>query len=255
LAEYYHYQEEDNPTTSAGPIYMLSGKASSDVKSMPNSQPEYYYQKAYAPDTSDRGFMPTVGKGEALASPGGSALMAPELGSPQVGEQPADALPAFLPQEEKSRLSNFLPKGFVPSGPRPPAAVHMKPLPAAMPTVASKAQAPVPLVVLPLAKQVAPLLGSLPTLSEVEAVARGILQSVLQISLPFLPPAGGGYLSLSGGGQAGLGGGHAPLLLVGLLGILASRLLLGRTDGKSLAAFSEVLKPSSALLMPLERPG
>jgi hypothetical protein len=66
-----------------------------------------------------------------------------------------------------------------------------------------------------------------------------------------LAPLGGSSFSLSGG-QAGPGGGLAPLLVC----VLASGLVLLRRDGLLFRwAPYEPLKPSSALLLPLERPG
>ena len=65
---------------------------------------------------------------------------------------------------------------------------------------------------------------------------------------PFTPPAGSSF-SLSGG-QAGHGG-----VVLLLLCVLASGLILLRLDFKLLWAFCELPKPSSALRLPLERPG
>jgi hypothetical protein len=69
------------------------------------------------------------------------------------------------------------------------------------------------------------------------------------ITPPLTPPAGGSSFSLPGG-QAGPGG-VAPLLLC----VLILGLVLLRRDGKLARAFCELPKPSSALLLPLERPG
>ena len=66
---------------------------------------------------------------------------------------------------------------------------------------------------------------------------------------PLTPPAGGSSFSLSGG-QVGPGG-VAPLLLC----ILILGLVLLRRDRKLSRAFCELPKPSSVLLLPLERPG
>ncbi|MDP8973115.1 MAG: hypothetical protein M3N45_08015 [Actinomycetota bacterium] len=70
---------------------------------------------------------------------------------------------------------------------------------------------------------------------------------------PLAPPMGGSSFSLSGGsgGQAGPGGGAVPLLV----GILASVLVLRRYDCWKYLASCDLPKPSSALLLPLERPG
>lgn len=65
---------------------------------------------------------------------------------------------------------------------------------------------------------------------------------------PFALPAGSSF-SLSGGE---IGSSGVALLL---LCILASGLILLRRDGKLSWAFYELPKPSSALLLPLERPG
>ena len=70
---------------------------------------------------------------------------------------------------------------------------------------------------------------------------------------PVAPPAGGGSFSPSmGGGQLGTGSGFAPLL-VGILALLAAILL--RRDFRTYLISCEMPKPSSALLLPLERPG
>jgi hypothetical protein len=79
-----------------------------------------------------------------------------------------------------------------------------------------------------------------------------------QPELPIAPtPIGGGgggggsSFSLSGNGQLGSGGGFTPLVL-GML-VLSSTLL--RRDFRMYLVSCKVPKPSSALLMPLERPG
>lgn len=72
---------------------------------------------------------------------------------------------------------------------------------------------------------------------------------------PPLAPVGGGHFSLSttgGGGLAGPGGGFAPVL-VGILALLATSLL--RRDFRTYLISCDMPKPSSALLLPLERPG
>jgi hypothetical protein len=69
---------------------------------------------------------------------------------------------------------------------------------------------------------------------------------------PLAPPVGGSSFSLSGGfGQIGPGGGFAPLLV----GILAFAATLLRRDFMTYLVSCEMPKPSSALLLPLERPG
>jgi hypothetical protein len=74
-----------------------------------------------------------------------------------------------------------------------------------------------------------------------------------QAPAPPLTPVGGSSFSPStGGGQLGTGGSFAPLL-VGILALLATSLL--RCDFRTYLISCEMPKPSSALLMPLERPG
>jgi hypothetical protein len=68
---------------------------------------------------------------------------------------------------------------------------------------------------------------------------------------PMSPSGDSSFFSLSGVGQAGPGGG----LVLLLLGVLASGLILLRRDGPLSWASCELPKPSSALLLPLERPG
>jgi hypothetical protein len=74
-----------------------------------------------------------------------------------------------------------------------------------------------------------------------------------QPAAPLLPPVGDGPLfSSSGTGQAGFGSGFAMVLL----GVLASGLVfLLRRDGLLFLASWEIPRPTSALLLPLERPG
>jgi len=64
------------------------------------------------------------------------------------------------------------------------------------------------------------------------------------------PPAGSSYFSLSGGGEIGPGG-----VVTLLLCVLVSVSILLRRDRRILWAFCDYSKPSSALLLPLERPG
>ena len=74
-----------------------------------------------------------------------------------------------------------------------------------------------------------------------------------QAPAPPLAPVGGSSFSPStGGGQLGTGGSFAPLL-VGILALLATILL--RRDFRTYLISCEMPKPSSALLLPLERPG
>jgi hypothetical protein len=71
-----------------------------------------------------------------------------------------------------------------------------------------------------------------------------------QPSPPVEPPVGSSSFSLSGG-QMGPGSGVAPLLMC----ILVTGLILLRRDDKLSRVFCKLPKPSSALLLPLERPG
>jgi hypothetical protein len=72
-------------------------------------------------------------------------------------------------------------------------------------------------------------------------------------SAPLAPPVGGGQFSLSmgSGGNVGPGGGFAPVLL----GMLALAAILLKRDFRTYLVSCEMPKPSSALLLPLERPG
>ena len=84
----------------------------------------------------------------------------------------------------------------------------------------------------------------------VESPSKGMLQP----SSPIAPPIGGGsFFSLLGGGLGGIttSSSVTPLLLC----ILMLGLILLRPDGKLSRVFCELPKPSSALLLPLERPG
>ena len=70
--------------------------------------------------------------------------------------------------------------------------------------------------------------------------------------LPPMPsPGDSPFFSLPGTGQVGSGGGLGLLLL----GVLASGLILLRRDGPLSWITYELPKPTSALLLPLERPG
>jgi hypothetical protein len=74
----------------------------------------------------------------------------------------------------------------------------------------------------------------------------------LEPLLPPMPePGDSPFLSLPGTGQVGSGGGLGLLLL----GVLASGLILLRRDGPLSWITYELPKPTSALLLPLERPG
>ena len=72
-------------------------------------------------------------------------------------------------------------------------------------------------------------------------------------SAPLAPPVGGGQFSLSmgSGGNVGPGGGFAPVLL----GMLALAAILLTRNFRTYLVSCDMPKPSSALLLPLERPG
>jgi hypothetical protein len=75
--------------------------------------------------------------------------------------------------------------------------------------------------------------------------------STPQPTYPFVPPpAGSSYFSLAGGGEIGHGG-----VVTLLLYVLVSVSILLRRDRRISWAFCDYSKPSSALLLPLERPG
>ena len=85
--------------------------------------------------------------------------------------------------------------------------------------------------------------------NDVEGSSKGTPQP----SSPIVPPIGGGsFSSLLGGGQGGIGSSSVTPILVG---ILMLGLIVLRPDGKLSRVFCELPKPSSALLLPLERPG
>ena len=73
---------------------------------------------------------------------------------------------------------------------------------------------------------------------------------------PLAPPTGGGgsFSPFTGGGQLGGTGGGSTPLLVGILALLATS-LLSRRGFRTYLISCEMPKPSSALLLPLERPG
>lgn len=86
-----------------------------------------------------------------------------------------------------------------------------------------------------------------------DGTQEGLSESAPQPAPPLAPPMGGSSFSLPGvgGGQAGSSGSVAPLLV----GVLASVLVLLRRDVRTWLVSCELPKPSSALLLPLERPG
>ena len=88
------------------------------------------------------------------------------------------------------------------------------------------------------------------TQSPLEVVAA---LDLLDPLFPTMPPVDeSSFFSVAGGGQVGAGGGGLGVLL---LGVLAAVLILVRRDGSLSWIFGELPKPTSALLMPLERPG
>jgi hypothetical protein len=87
----------------------------------------------------------------------------------------------------------------------------------------------------------------LPADGEEESPSKGTPQP----ATPFVPPIGGSLFSLAGSGQVGTNGGAGPLLL----GVLILGLVLLRPRGNLSRVFCEAPKPSSVLLLPLERPG
>jgi hypothetical protein len=85
-----------------------------------------------------------------------------------------------------------------------------------------------------------------------QSLLEGTVLDPLDPLFPTMPPLeDSSFLSLAGGGQLVPGGGLGLLLL----GILASVLILLRREGPLSWISGESPKPTSALLMPLERPG
>lgn len=78
------------------------------------------------------------------------------------------------------------------------------------------------------------------------------LEGTPQPAPPLAPAGGGSYSPATGSGGQLAGWGFAPLL-VGILALFAA--ILMRRDFRSYLISCEVPKPSSALLLPLERPG
>jgi len=153
--------------------------------------------------------------------------------------------------------------GLTPSTPVPtvPASVRgALRLPSSVGTTAASAVGTVQNAAASVASATAEVLGTL-TGSLTEPSAAGTQEDQpsedtpqQQPAPPLAPPAGGGgsYSPSTGGGQLGTGGGFAPLL-VGILALLAMSLL--RRDFRTYLISCEMPKPSSALLLPLERPG
>jgi len=88
-----------------------------------------------------------------------------------------------------------------------------------------------------------------PTQSPFEGIALDPLDPLF----PTMPPLEDSsfFFSLAGGWQVGAGGG----LGVVLLGVITTFLILVRRDGPLSWISGELPKPTSVLLMPLERPG
>jgi hypothetical protein len=97
--------------------------------------------------------------------------------------------------------------------------------------------------------------GWLPTSEAAQSSSEGTAPDPLVPLEPLLPPmpspGDSPFFSLPGTGQVGSGGGLGLLLL----GVLASGLILLRRDGPLSWITYELPKPTSALLLPLERPG
>jgi hypothetical protein len=93
----------------------------------------------------------------------------------------------------------------------------------------------------------------LPSGEAAQGSSEGSAPDPLDPLLPPLPPPLGDspFFSLPGTGQVAFGGGVGLLLL----GVLASVLILRRRDGPLSWISCEPPKPTSALLVPLERPG
>jgi hypothetical protein len=97
--------------------------------------------------------------------------------------------------------------------------------------------------------------GWLPASEAAQSSSEGTAPDPLVPLEPLLPPmpspGDSPFFSLPGTGQVGSGGGLGLLLL----GVLASGLILLRRDGPLSWIVYELPKPTSALLLPLERPG
>jgi hypothetical protein len=93
----------------------------------------------------------------------------------------------------------------------------------------------------------------LPSGEAAQGSSEGSAPDPLDPLLPPLPPPLGDspFFSLPGTGQVAFGGGVGLLLL----GVLASVMILRRRDGPLSWISCEPPKPTSALLVPLERPG
>ena len=191
------------------------------------------------------------------------AVPAPPAGErPSVNAPAAGAHPATLPRNGAA--------GAVPVGPTPSTAVRGTPPVASVPgslpvghqsppspevavgSATGNLQSAAPNVADTMVSTHAPGGGSSPATSSsgTEDAPESTPQHERRPSSP-LAPLGGSSFSLSGG-QAGPGGGLTPLLVC----VLASGLVLLRRDGLLFRwAPYEPPKLSSALLLPLERPG
>ena len=214
-----------------------------------------------------------------------SSANEPELASPALQEDGRAGLqPSSAPDDSnKSQTANSVPSSSTPpvqsTGEQAPTASDRTSDPIPSQVEASEAEPStvreVVEVVEPLVQQA--LTQTHATITETVAGALGTLQSwtagwlpsgeaaqsssegtapdplaPLEPLLPPMPePGDSAFFSLPGTGQVGSGGGLGLLLL----GVLASGLILLRRDGPLSWITYELPKPTSALLLPLERPG
>ena len=224
-----------------------------------------------------------VGFGLALADPGivpgpaygpvPSRENAPLL--PRTGEKPQMLSPTNSQEGVRTGLlPGNVPASVVPATPSPPVAGQKAPVPAvpkplipgpAVPDPSGEASLLVSGLESAASSAVETLQDAASAAMDVsEALATGgeastgplsdEAEGILPDTPPPLPPSpapsGGSNFSLSGAGQVGPGG-VAPLLVC----VLAAGLILLRPVGRLSWAPCELPKPSSALLLPLERPG
>jgi hypothetical protein len=171
-----------------------------------------------------------------------AALSSTNVSSAPLPEKPADTVPIKPPSSAANRETSAL----GPSTPNPGEDSHpLSSLWTAMSSVVETFQGTT-------ANAMEALTGSFTESSSI--VARSLSKDTPQPLPPPTPPTdSGSFLSLSSGGQLGSSGGSvAPLLLCC---VLALGLILLPREGRLSRAFCELPKPSSALLMPLERPG
>jgi hypothetical protein len=216
-----------------------------------------------------------------------SSANEPRLASPALQKDwPAGLQPSSAPEDNKLPAANSVPNSSTPP---------VEPTGKQAPTAADRASDPIPSqvhqsgteqstmrevveVVEPLVEQaltqtqttisetvatVASAFGTLeswtagwlPSGEAAETSTEGTAPDPLVPPEPLLPPmpspGDSAFFSLPGTGQVGSGGGLGLLLL----GVLASSLILLRRDGPLSWITYELPKPSSALLLPLERPG